>query len=174
MLIRRTAPLVAVLVTALTGCLKTFVPAPLGTPLDEACSTFNRTLEFPLDTFPVGLAMVPVPKGWSPKYDSSRDLQLTRIDAELNVWSGARFQFPATEPRNAIRCQIRRGDTTITMQATRLRGFNYRVDVSWDPRIDGQYFYMQLQTRYVEHLRQIRGIVEAVRFAVDTIPAARR
>ena len=46
----------------------------------------------------------------------------------------------------------------------------YRVDVTWQPLIDGQYFYMQLQTRYVEHLRQMRGMIEAVRFPRDTTP----
>ena len=100
---------------------------------------------------------------------SAQDLELRRIDAELNVWRGTRYVFPAIEPRNAVRCTIPRGDTTINIQATRLNGFNYRVDVSWEPLIDGQYFYMQLQTRYVDHLRKMRGIIEAVRFTVDTV-----
>ncbi|NJN36893.1 MAG: hypothetical protein HC794_07350 [Nitrospiraceae bacterium] len=59
------------------------------------------------------------------------------------------------------------------IQAVRLNAFNYRVDVAWEPVIDGQYFYMQLQTRYVEHLRAMRGMIEAVRFPADTATASR-
>ena len=77
------------------------------------------------------------------------------------------FQFLRELPGRILA----RGDTTITIQATRLNGFNYRVEASWQPLIDGQHFYMQLQTRYVEHLKQMRGIIEAVRFPVDTASA---
>jgi hypothetical protein len=63
------------------------------------------------------------------------------------------------------RCEIVRGDTTIRIHATMESGFNYRVDVTWTPLIDGQYFYMQLSTRSVEHLRQMRGIIESVKMA---------
>ncbi|MDZ7632640.1 MAG: hypothetical protein U5K74_15155 [Gemmatimonadaceae bacterium] len=156
------------LVAALSGCLRRFVPAPAGTPLDEVCNPLNGALSVPLDTISFGRAQVVVTKGWTTRSNTAQDLELGRIDAELNVWRGNRFVFPAIEPRSAVRCSLARGDTTISIQATRLSGFNYRVDVSWDPPIDGQYFYMQLQTRYVEHLRQIRGMIEAVRFPVDT------
>lgn len=158
---------------SLGGCLRKFVPAPFGTPLDEVCNPMNGALAAPLDTQALGRALVPVTRGWTRTVTNAQELQLRRVDAELNVWYGQRFVFPAVEPRNAVRCTLARGDTTISIQATRLQGFNYRVDVSWSPQIDGQFFYMQLQTRYVEHLRQMRGMVEAVRFAADTLPARR-
>jgi hypothetical protein len=158
---------------ALSGCLRKFVAAPFGTPLDEVCNPMNGGLSVPLDTVAFGPAQVALTKGWTSSQVSAQDLQLRRIDAELNVWRGSRFVFPAVEPRNAVRCTIPRGDTTISIQAVRLNAFSYRVDVSWEPLIAGQYFYMQLQTRYVEHLRSMRGIVEAVRFPVDTTTARR-
>ncbi len=165
---------VAVLAVAvLGGCLRTFVPAPAGTPLDELCNPANGLLRVPLDTIAFGNALVVITKGWTTRVNTAQDLELRRIDAELNVWRGNRFNFPAIEPRSAVRCTLARGDTTIRIQATRMPGFNYRVDVSWDPRIDGQYFYMQLQTRYVEHLRQMRGMIEGVRFPADSTPGPR-
>lgn len=168
---RRNLLALAFAAAGLTGCLKHFVPAPFGTALDEVCNPVNGTLTVALDTFSVGPAIVPVTRGWLSRFDSSQDLSLTRIDAELNIWQGARFMFPVVEPGNAVRCTIARGDTAITIQATRLNGFNYRVEASWHPMINGQYFYMQLQTRYVEHLKQMRGMIEAVRFPVDTASA---
>jgi hypothetical protein len=36
------------------------------------------------------------------------------------------------------------------------------VDVTWAPLIDGQHLYMQMQTRFPEHLRDIRGVIESV------------
>jgi streptogramin lyase len=48
------------------------------------------------------------------------------------------------------------------------------VDVSWEPLIDGQYFYMQLQTRYVAHLKQMRGTIESIQFPVDSVRTGRR
>lgn len=168
---KRLPALVIVAVAAFfSGCHRGFAPAPFGTPLDEACNPTNGTLKVALDTFAVGTAMVPVTKGWTSQYTTAQDLSLTRLDAELNVWQGRRFQFSGIEPRNAVRCTLKRGDTTISIQATRLNGFNYRVEAAWQPLIDGQYFYMQLQTRYVEHLRQMRGMIEAVRFPRDTTP----
>ena len=158
----------------LSGCLRQFVPAPFGTPLDEACNPTNGNLNVPLDTFTVGTALVPVTKGWSPSWESPQDLNLSRLDTEMSVWQGGRFVFDGAEPRNAVRCTIKRGDTTITIQATRLTGLKYRVDASWQPLIEGQYFYMQLQTRYVEQLKQMRGMIEAVKFPVDTVKAARK
>lgn len=164
---------VVIAAAALGGCLRKFVPAPFGTPLDEVCNPMNGALSGPLDTQSLGRAMIPVTRGWTRNVTTAQELQLRRVDAELNVWFGPRFVFPAVEPRNAVRCTLARGDTTINIQATRLQGFNYRVDVSWSPRFDGQFFYMQLQTRYVEHLRQMRGMVEAVRFVADTLPERR-
>ena len=58
--------------------------------------------------------------------------------------------------------------------ATRVEAFNYRVDAAWEPPVEGPVFYMQLQTRLVAQLRQMRGIVESVRFVPDTIRGARR
>jgi hypothetical protein len=152
----------------LTGCLRQFVPAPFGTPLDDVCNPMTGELSVPLDTFRVGAALVPVTKGWTARYETAQDLNLTRIDGELNVWQGQSFAFPAIAPRSAVRCTISRGDATISIQATRIGSFNYRVDVSFLPAINNQFFYMQMQTRYVEHLRTMRGMVEAVRFPVDT------
>ncbi|MBC7844675.1 MAG: hypothetical protein H7099_20375 [Gemmatimonadaceae bacterium] len=156
----------------MAGCARRFVPAPFGTPLDEVCNPINGTLTADVDTFRVGTAVVPVTRGWLSRYANSQDLQLTRIDAELNIWQGSRFLFPTVEPMNAVRCTLARGDTSITIQATRLNGFNYRVEASWQPRIAGQYFYMQLQTRYVEHLKQMRGMIEGVRFPADSVKPA--
>jgi hypothetical protein len=158
---------------ALSGCLRKFVSAPFGTPLDEVCNPMNGNLTVPLDTVSLGPAEVSITKGWTSTQVSAQDLQLRRIDAELNIWRGPQFVFPAVEPRNAVRCSIPRGDTTITIQAVRLRGFNYRVDVAWEPLMNGQHFYMQLETRYVEHLRAMRGMIEAVRFPADTAAARR-
>jgi hypothetical protein len=158
---------------ALSGCVRRFVSAPFGTPLDEVCNPTNGNLSAPLDTVRLGPAELPITKGWTSSQVTPQELQLQRIDAELNVWRGPRFIFPAVPPQNAVRCTIPRGDTTITLQAVRLNGFNYRVDVSWEPLINGQYFYMQLQTRYVEHLRSMRGMVEAVRFPVDSAKVSR-
>lgn len=172
---RAVAPFLATAVAAaLSGCLHAFVPAPFGTPLDELCNPVNGELAPPVDTFVVGIAHVAVPRGWSSQSVSAQELQLRRIDAELDIWSGARFVFPAHQPRNQIRCTIARGDTAVTLTATRVDAFNYRVDASWEPSIEGQFFYMQLQTRYVAQLRQMRGILEAVRFVPDTSRRARR
>jgi hypothetical protein len=155
--------------TVLSACHRPFVPAPAGTPLDEICNPINGVIAGAADTLQFGPALIPVSKGWVTSSYLPNDLTLSRIDAELNVWRGARFVFPALEPRNAVRCSLQKGDTTISIQATRLEGFKYRVDVSWEPLIGGQYFYMQLQTRYVAHLRQMRGTIESLRFAVDTV-----
>ena len=163
-----------VVAIALSGCLRRFVPAPMGTPLDEVCNPNNGNLLVPLDSIRFGPSVVAVTKGWTTSAVTAQDLQLRRIDAELSVWRGSQFIFPAIQPRNAIRCSIIRADTTISIQATRLNGFDYRVDVSWEPLISGQYFYMQLQTRYVEHLRQMRGMIEAVTFPSDTASSRRR
>ncbi len=153
---------------ALAGCNRPFVPAPFGTPLDEVCNPVNGNLTAPVDTFRMGPVEIATGKGWTTSLSSAQELELRRIDAELTVWRGSRFVFPALQPRNGVRCSVTRGDTTINVQATRLNGFNYRVDVAWEPLINGQYFYMQMDTRYVEHLRQMRGIIESVRFPADT------
>ncbi len=160
--------LLAGVAVALVGCTRQFVPAPFGTPLDEVCNPVNGSLTAPVDTFRLGPAEIATGKGWTTRLSNAQELELRRIDAELTIWRGSRFVFPALQPRNAVRCSLTRGDTTINVQATRLDGFRYRVDVAWEPLINGQYFYMQLDTRYVEHLRQMRGIIESVRFPADT------
>lgn len=171
---RRRAVLVSLAAAAtLSGCVRQFVAAPFGTPLDEVCNPMNGATKAALDTFTVGTAVVPVTKGWQARWDSPQDLQLTRLDTDLSVWQGGRFIFPVNEPRTSVRCTINRGDTTISIQATRLTGLTYRVDATWQPLIDGQHFYMQLQTRYVDQLKNMRGIIEAVRFPVDTVRAAK-
>lgn len=172
--IRRSWPLITIGVLAVAGCLRQFMSAPFGTPLDEACSTFGTLEGVRLDTLRLGPAEFVVPKGWATRSRSPQELQLTRIDAELNVWAGTRFIFPSIPPRTSIRCILARGDTTITIEAVRLDGLRYRVDAEWEPKINGQFFYMQWQTRYVEHLKQVRAIVERVRFPADTVRPARR
>ena len=174
MALGRVWPLMAIGTLAAAGCLRQFVPAPFGTALDEACSTFSTLEGARLDTFRLGPAEFAVPKGWATRLNSAQELRLTRMDAELSVWSGTRFVFPSVRPRTSVRCILARGDTTITIEAVRLDGFNYRVDAEWEPKINGQYFYMQWQTRYVEHLKQVRAIVERVRFPADTIQRARQ
>ncbi len=169
----RSAVLVAIALVALSGCLRRFAPAPLGTPLDDASNPMTGDLTDRGSVFELGPAVVAVPKGWSSFRSSPQDLQLTRMDTELNVWYGGRFVFPVAEPQNAIRCTITRGDTVISIQATRLNSFSYRVDASWAPQIDGQNFYMQLQTRYASQLKTMRGMIEAVTFVSDTMHGAR-
>ena len=61
----------------------------------------------------------------------------------------------------------------IAFAATCVDAFNYRVDAAWQPPVE-RLFYMQLQTRLVAQLRQMRGIVESVRFVPDTIRGAHR
>ena len=158
---------------ALTGCFRQFVPAPFGTPLDAVCDPRNGELTGDTDRFRLAPAVIQVPRGWTTSERGPQEMLLTRIDAELTVWRSANsFVFPAIEPRNAVRCTFTRGDTAVAIQATRLNGFNYRVDVHWQRPIDGLQFYMQLQTRYIEHLRQMRGIVESVRFEMDSVRQA--
>lgn len=153
----------------LTGCLHRFVPAPDGTPLDEVCDALNGVRKSPGAVFALGAARLEVPKEWGTVERNPTDLTLRRMDGELLFWSsGMEYVFPAIEPRNAIRCTITKGDTTVSIQATRLDAFQYRVDVEWDPMIEGQYYYMQLHTKYVAHLREMRGIIEGVRFVPDT------
>ena len=173
-----TTPRIAVLgvyfLFACASCLRGFVPATFGTMLDEPCSTLNSTQDGALDTFAVGPARVAVPRGWTPRYTTPQDLALQRIGVELDIWSGSKFKFSAVPPRNAIRCTITRRDTTIAIQVVRTAPNNYRVDVAWDPAINDRYFYIQMQTGYVQQLKAMRGIIESVRFPVDSARASRR
>jgi hypothetical protein len=91
----------------------------------------------------------------------------------LHVWKGGEFIFKPVLPLNTVQCELVRGDTTITIRSTVLmEGIrNYRVDVTWSPLIDGQHLYMQLQTRFPEHLREIRGVIESVQAAPRVAPA---
>ena len=61
----------------------------------------------------------------------------------------------------------------IATAVTRVDAFNYRMDAAWQPPVEGL-FSMQLQTRLVVQLRQMRNSVEIVRFVPDTIRGARR
>jgi hypothetical protein len=157
----------------LSGCVHRFVPAPFGTPLDEVCNPMNGVLSGETVPHSLAPAVFSVPKGWSRGEPRVQEVQLTRIDAELVFWRGGQFIFPAIPSRNGVRCTIQRGDTVVSIQAARVSGFDYRVDVAWQPPIDGQLFYMQLQTRYVDHLKQMRGIIESVRFVSDSGVAMR-
>ena len=177
-----TTPRIAVLgvyfLFACASCLRGFVPATFGTTfgtmLDVPFSTLKSTQDGALDTFAVGPARVAVPRACTPSSTTPQDLALQRIDAELDIWSGSTFRFPAVPPRNAIRCTITRRDTTIAIHVVRTAPDNYRVDVAWDPAINDRYFYMQMQTGHVQQLKAMRGIIESVRFPVDSARASRR
>ena len=159
-------------VIALSGCLRRFVPAPTGTRLDDVCNGELGVLRDGASTHRVGAAEIQLPRAWNTSERTATDLRATRIDGELNFWTGREFIFPAIEPRTAVRCTLQRGDTTISIQAARLAGLQYRVDVRWEPEIDGRFYYLQLQTRYAEHLKEVRGIIESVRFPVDSTSGA--
>lgn len=139
-------------------------------PIDEPCNAANAVLAGPTRSMAFDPAEFPVPARWLPYFKSLNDLDfdLQKSGAVLNVWKGSEFIFKPVLPINTTECELARGDTTIKIRTTMLvQGItNYRVDVSWKPLIGGQNMYMQLQTRFPEHLKQIRGVIDGVRFPV--------
>jgi hypothetical protein len=162
----------AVLLSVLAACAgQSIPPAMTGAnirPVDEPCNPGNGTLAG--STRPMRLDPIefPVPSRWIPDFRTPNDVDfnLQRTGAVLHVWKGSEFIFAPVLPLNTVECELARGDTTITIRSTRLvEGItSYRVDVSWKPQIGGQYLYMQLLTRFPEHLREVRGVIEGVRF----------
>jgi hypothetical protein len=170
---------VALLCSAV-ACARPAIPAALTgsslRPIDEPCNIANATLEGPTRMISLPPVEFAVPSRWTPEFRSLNDVDfnLQRTNSVLNVWKGSEFIFKPVLPLNSAECELMRGDTTIKIRTTMIpEGItNYRVDVSWKTQVGGQYVYMQLQTRFPDHLRQIRGVIEGVRF-VDRAASAR-
>ncbi len=166
----------AVVALVAAACARPNIPPAIvgvgARDIDIPCDPSNATFDVPVRMTPFGPAEFPVPEKWIPQFNSLNDLDfdLRRTGAELNVWKGGAFVFKPVLPLNSSQCEISRGDTTITISTTMLvDGIRrYRVDVSWSPTFEGQHLYMQLQTRFPEHLKQIRGVIEGVRFPEQT------
>lgn len=162
---------VAVLFSVAACASAAIPPALTGSnlrPIDEPCNIANATLEGPTRMISLPPLEFPVPARWIPEFRTLNDVDfnLQRTGAVLNVWKGSEFIFKPVLPLNSAECELARGDTTIRIRTTMIvEGItNYRVDVSWKPQIGGQHVYMQLQTRFPDHLKQIRGVIEGVRF----------
>ncbi len=171
---RTTTGNLVLLCLAVAGCASAAIPAartgddaPLR-PLDEPCNAANAALVGPTRMTSFEPLEFPVPERWAPNYATINDIDfnLLKSGATLHVWKGSEFVFRPVLPLNSVQCEVARGDTTITIRTTMMpQGFTfYRVDVTWAPQIDGQHLYMQLNTRFPEHLKQIRGVIEGVRF----------
>jgi hypothetical protein len=171
---RMTTGNMVLLCVAAAGCASAAIPPartagvdPLRT-LDEPCNPANATLAGPVRMTSFEPLEFPVPERWAPNYATLNDIDfnLLKTDATLHVWKGSKFVFTPVLPLNTVQCELARGDTTVLIRTTMMpRGFTYyRVDVTWTPQIDGQHLYMQLYTRFPEHLKQIRGVIEGVRF----------
>lgn len=162
----------ALLVTLLAACAgQSIPPAMTGADIravDEPCNPSNGTLRGSSRLMRLDPLEFPVPSRWIPDFKTLNnvDFNLQRTGAELHVWKGSEFIFAPVLPVNTVECALQRGDTTITIRSTRLVDgiTSYRVDVWWKPQIDGQHVYMQLLTRFPEHLRELRGVIEGVRF----------
>jgi hypothetical protein len=160
----------------LGGCLRQYQPAKPGSVLDTTCEGPTRPgADWVVWQIPE--ASFAAPPNWRLDRREATEVTLRRVDGELSVWSGSRWVFPVAEPWQSVRCTIARGgDTTLTVQTTRLGGrLAYRVDVTVEPLIEGRYVYLQLQTSYVEHLRDVRAILTSLRFGpADTAGIATR
>lgn len=165
----------ALLVTCVmvAACARPMIPpARQGTAdlrlIDEPCNPANSMLDGPTQTMRFDPIEFPVPSRWVPEFKTLNDLDfnLQKTGAALHVWKGAKFVFNPVLPVNSAQCELTRGDTTIkivsTMTVTGIT--SYRVDVSWSPQIGGQYMYMQLVTIFPEHMKQVRGVIDGVRF----------
>ena len=133
----------------------------------------NGTLQGATRELRVADAALTVPAQWLASYGNMNEITLTRSLSELNVWKGSDFVFPPMLPAAAVQCQIVRGDTTIVIRSEMDRNRTFRVDVTVSPLIGGQRLYMQLQTRVAERLKEMRGIIESLRFPADTGVAVR-
>ncbi|MCU0627346.1 MAG: hypothetical protein MUF21_12810, partial [Gemmatimonadaceae bacterium] len=150
------------------GCLRQYVPAKPGSVLDEPCAADAQPGDDWVSWAIPGVS-IRTPSQWRLERREPTEIALRRVDAELGLWSGPRWVFPNAEPWQSTRCTVTRGDTVITVQTTRIAGrIAYRVDVSVQPLIEGRHVYLQLQTPYVEQLREMRAIVGSLRFASDT------
>jgi hypothetical protein len=167
-----------VLLTA--ACARPMIPAVAfaGTAreIEAPCEPSNATLPGTPRRIDFAPLLFQVPSRWIPRYNSLNDIGFTlqKTASELHVWKGGEFIFTPVLPVNTVQCELVRGDTTITIRSTVLvEGIrSYRVDVTWSPLIDGQHLYMQLQTRFPQHLREIRGVIESVQ-AAPRVAAAR-
>jgi hypothetical protein len=169
---RGTTGRMVLLCLAVAGCASAAIPAarteaPLRL-IDEPCNAANAQLDGATRVTSLDPLEFPVPARWVPNYNTINDLDLNLLKsgAVLHVWKGSKFVFTPVLPVNSAQCELSRGDTTITIRTTMfVQGItSYRVDVSWAPQIDGQYLNMQLISRFPEHLKQIRGVIEGVRF----------
>jgi hypothetical protein len=156
----------------LASCLKQYVQASPGGVLDSLCDPNAVSASSDWLGWQMEQVQFRTPRGWGVRVRQPFSLTLGRVDSELNVWSGSEWRFPAVEPRQSVQCELTRQDTIIVIRGVRLNGLaNYRVDVSWKPPIEGRWQYMQLQTRYAEHVRAMRGIIESARFVPPVVPS---
>ncbi len=169
---RTTIPIAAMLLVIAACARPMIAPATTNATIQDInapCDAANGALPAPVRAIEFEPLAFNVPSRWIPDYGSinSVGFNLQRTGSELQVWKGGEFVFAPVLPANTVQCEIVKGDTTITVRTTALVvGIrNYRVDVTWSPLIDGQHLYMQLQTRFPEHLRQIRGVIESVQAA---------
>lgn len=168
---RATAMSLTAAICVMAACARSTIPrAVVGAgarEVDAPCDPANEELADPSRSITFDPVEFRVPERWIPNYRTINDMDfnLQRTGAELNVWKGGKFIFRPVIPVNSAACEIVRGDTTITIRtAVFVEGIRqYRVDVSWSPTIDGQHFYMQLMTRFPEHLKQMRGVIESVK-----------
>ena len=170
----------AALFCSLTACASQTIRPDTGVvgtrPVDEPCREANATFHEPVKAIRLEPLSFAVPTRWQQRFSSINDVDfsLLRVGAELNVWKGANFTFPPVLPLNTAECEITRDGSVITIRTTVLPSGTrtYRVDVRWSRMVNDQYVYMQLHTRYPEHLQQIRGVIESLRF--DEIASAQR
>ena len=146
--------------------------------IDEPCSTANTTLAGAVRSISLPPMEFKVPKQWVPDWKGVNDVDfnLIRTGSTLHVWKGSEFIFLPVLPLNTASCEITVENATVKIRTTMLQQgiTTYRADVSWALPVGGQYVYMQLLTRYPEHLRQLRGVIEGVRFPVSTAANAAR
>ena len=164
-----------VLLTLQAACARPSIP-PVSTTastreIDATCDASNATLRGSLQRVSFAPLAFQVPSRWVPQFGTLNDLSfdLRRTSSVLRVWKGGEFVFAPVLPINTVECQLVRGDTTIRIRTTMLVESirSYRVDVEWSPTIGGQHLYMQLQTRFPEHLAELRGVIESVHVSRD-------
>jgi hypothetical protein len=161
----------SVIVVGLAGCRTAGLPGPsaqLNRPVDQPCNPANGRFDSETREIALGDLRVTAPKRYLPEYGTFRDLVLTTPLTEVNVWLGAQFTFPLMTPAVSTECTIAHGDTTVTIRTMMNSANNYRVDVLWSPTINNQYVYMQMQTSSASRLKEMRAMIESVRFPVDT------
>lgn len=177
----RTHGVVAALVCmAVAGCARTSVGAgalnvaPARTAadgplreIDQPCNSANAALSGPVRQIPFDGIAFTVPERWIPQFKGINDIDfdLLRTGEEMHVWKGGSWTFPSVLPMNTASCEIEVAGMPVKVQATILQQSPrfYRVDVAWVPPIGGQFLFMQLITRRVDRLQQVRGVIESVR-----------